>query len=218
MISHQDAGRTNQKLRTRRAIIDAAAALVREGQTPTVAEAAEHALVSRATAYRYFPTQQALLIELQADAIRPSPDAILASIGDDVVARVAAITREVVRMVLADEALFRTQIRLSQELWFERDGDSSVPVREGRRLLLIDKALEPLAKRARKATLTRLRNALAVVIGVEPVISMRDVCGLGPKAIEDVLVWTATSIVVAGVGDDDAQAGSSRSSACSPAR
>ena len=37
---------------------------VAPGTPPTVAEAAEEAKVSRATAYRYFPTQEALLIEI----------------------------------------------------------------------------------------------------------------------------------------------------------
>src|SRR5437660_7637760 len=114
VVSRQDEGRINQKQRTRRAIVEAAAELVRENRTPTVADAAERALVSRATAYRYFPSQQSLLNEVQADAIQPSIDALLAGVGDDIETRVATITRELARMVLADEALFRNQIRASQ--------------------------------------------------------------------------------------------------------
>jgi AcrR family transcriptional regulator len=195
VVSRQESGRTNQKLRTRRAIIDSAAELVRENRTPTVAEAAERALVSRATAYRYFPSQQSLLIELQADASQPSPDAVLAEVGGDVEARVEAITRALARMILDDEAFFRNQIRVIQELWFAARGDPSVPVREGRRLLFIDKALEPVVGQLSADSQQRLREALAVVVGVEAVISLRDVCGLGPQATEDVLAWTATSIV-----------------------
>ncbi len=193
LISRQDTGRVNQKYRTRRAIIEAAAELVRENRTPTVAEAAERALVSRATAYRYFPTQQSLLIEVRADATQPDPDAVLAAAGDDVEARVETMARTITRMVLADEALFRNQLRATQDLWFAREGDASIPVREGRRLAWIDKAIQPaaLARTAR----TQLRNALAVVVGVEPVISLRDVCGLNPKATEETLVSTATAIV-----------------------
>ena len=58
------AGRVNQKRRTRSAIIAAAQAIVERGETPTVAQAANDALVSRTTAYRYFPTQESLLLEL----------------------------------------------------------------------------------------------------------------------------------------------------------
>lgn len=184
----------NQKQRTRRAIVEAAAALVRDGSQPTVAEAAERALVSRATAYRYFPSQQSLLVELAADALQPSPDDVLAGVGDDVGARVDRISRTITRMVLADEALFRNQMRLGQELWFAR-GDDQVPVREGRRLVWIDKALEPATHDMSAASLKRLRSALVAVIGVEPVISLRDVDGLNAKAIEDTLAWIATTLV-----------------------
>src|SRR5690606_29510510 len=55
--------RANQKLRTRKDLLEAAARLMREGRTPTFDEIAEAAMVSRATAYRYFPGLDALLVE-----------------------------------------------------------------------------------------------------------------------------------------------------------
>jgi len=204
VISRQDSSRINQRLRTRRAIIEAAAELVRQNQTPTVAEAAERALVSRATAYRYFPSQQSLLVELQTDATEPSPDEVLAGAGDDIAARAEAIARAIARMVLADEALFRNQIRIAQELWFSRDGDTSVPVRQGRRLKLIDAALAPAAGRVPADLTARLRTGLAAVVGVDAVLNLRDICGLGPTAIEDTLAWTARSIVRATLDDPPA--------------
>lgn len=194
-VSRQDQGRTNQKQRTRRAIIEAAAELLRENKTPSVADAAEKALVSRATAYRYFPSQQSLLVELQADATQPSPDEVLADVGDDVEERVAAVIRALTRVVLADEPFFRTQLRVIQELWFARDGDTSMPVREGRRLVLIDGALAPVASTLSRSDLSQLRSALALVVGVEPVLSLRDVCRLSSRSIEEVLVRTGRAIV-----------------------
>src|SRR5947209_1178205 len=169
VVSRQDEGRINQKQRTRRAIVEAAAELVRENKTPSVADAAERALVSRATAYRYFPSQQSLLVEVEADATQPSIDDLVASAGADIEARVAAIARKMARMVLADEALFRNQMRATQDAWFAGQGDASVPVREGRRLVWIDKALEPAAGTIPARALKQLRTALAVVVGVEPV-------------------------------------------------
>src|SRR3954468_13563930 len=57
-------GRESQKNRTRKALVDAAESLLRAGGQPTVTEAAEAAGISRATAYRYFPTQDMLLAEV----------------------------------------------------------------------------------------------------------------------------------------------------------
>src|SRR3981081_4344849 len=76
VVSRQD-GRFNQKRRTRRALIEAASNLVRAGQQPSVAEAAEAALVSKATAYRHFPTQHALLAEVGFEAMHPSARSLL---------------------------------------------------------------------------------------------------------------------------------------------
>src|SRR3954451_2910392 len=55
--------RERQTRRTRRALIEAADELFAEGRVPTVAAIAERADIARATAYRYFPTQEALLLE-----------------------------------------------------------------------------------------------------------------------------------------------------------
>lgn len=157
-------------------------------------------MVSRATAYRYFPSQQSLLIEVQADATEPSIEALVDAAGSDVAARVEVVTRALTRAFLADEALFRNQIRAAQDAWFARE-DTSFPVREGRRMRWIDKALEPAVGQIDGRAFKQLRNALAVVIGVEPVMSLRDICGLGPKATEDTLVWTAAALLrEAGLG------------------
>jgi len=74
MSARQDP-RANQKARTRAAIVEAARRLHDgNGEAPTVARAAEAAGVSRATAYRYFPTQESLAVEL-ADMPRLTDDA-----------------------------------------------------------------------------------------------------------------------------------------------
>jgi AcrR family transcriptional regulator len=57
------AGRANQKLRTRNAIVRAATDLMRTGRDITMLEVAKAALVSEATAYRYFPDLTSLLRE-----------------------------------------------------------------------------------------------------------------------------------------------------------
>jgi hypothetical protein len=44
---------------------------------------------------------------------------------------------------------------------------------------------------------SRLRNAQAAVVGVEPVISLRDICRLSSEEVEDCLAWIVRSIVCA---------------------
>src|ERR1051326_3870358 len=55
--------RAAQRRRTRKAIVDATAALIARGVTPSVAEIAAEADVSRRTVYLYFPTLEQLLLD-----------------------------------------------------------------------------------------------------------------------------------------------------------
>src|SRR5690349_22234439 len=73
-VPYEKTGRTAQKFRTREALVAATRALLGEGQTPNVEDAAERAGISRTTAYRYFPNQRSLLLAAQPTI---SPDSLL---------------------------------------------------------------------------------------------------------------------------------------------
>ncbi|MBV9485355.1 MAG: hypothetical protein JO246_04800, partial [Frankiaceae bacterium] len=69
---YEETGRTNQKRRTREALVAAARDIVASGRTPSVEEAARAAAISRTTAYRYFPTQHALLSAAHPETAKSS--------------------------------------------------------------------------------------------------------------------------------------------------
>ena len=199
VVSRQD-GRINQKRRTRRAIIEAAANLVRAGQQPSVAEAAEAALVSKATAYRYFPTQHSLLLEVGFEAMHPSARSLLEGAPeDDPQARFETVLRAVHAYMTSEEALLRTVLKVTQERWLEsRDRAEQDPVvREGRRLEHIDAVIEPLQTELDIEALARLRCGLALVFGIEPIVILKDVCGLDSAEALEVLEWVGKTLIVA---------------------
>ena len=63
MSARHSNGRANQRDRTRKDLLSAAARLLKEGANPSMEDLAAAAMVSRATAYRYFPNLDALLAE-----------------------------------------------------------------------------------------------------------------------------------------------------------
>jgi hypothetical protein len=97
-----------------------------------------------------------------------------------------------------EEAIFRNIVRVTVDRWFEaakRPDPDPVAVRETRRFLYIDRALEPLAGSLDPDALHLLRNALALVYGAEALIVTRDVCRLGTEEATEVMCWAAKSLI-----------------------
>lgn len=66
-----DPSLTSARAKTYRLLLASAMALYDEGAFPSITELAAHAQVSRATAYRYFPTQSALISAVVAESLGP---------------------------------------------------------------------------------------------------------------------------------------------------
>jgi AcrR family transcriptional regulator len=197
----------NQRNRTRAAIVEAATALLREGKPPTVAEAAERALVSRATAYRYFPTQESLLVEVARvePLMKPVEDLVASFPTDDAAQRLAALVGTMMPACLSDEALIRTGERVYMDTWLanQRDGNHT-PVRAGRRMRYIDEALRPLGERLSESGRKRLRCALALTLGTEALIAMKDSAGLDDdQEIVATLEWAAEALLRTALHDSE---------------
>lgn len=183
-------GRANQKLRTRRAIVQAAADLSRTGREVNMPEIAAAALVSEATAYRYFPDLVNLLQEAVVGQL-PDPDEALAGVEDstDPVARVAAAAEFLLRHVQARQGAVRAMIAGT----VTRPASAARP---GLRFGLIDHALAPHAK-ARgvdPVALEQLRRGLAVVVSAEALFNLTDLYGLEPEEAIAGVVATATAL------------------------
>jgi AcrR family transcriptional regulator len=188
--------RIAQKMRTRRALLAAAGELIAAGKTPTVAEAADTAMVSRATAYRYFPSQEALLVEVPLQTNLPT----VASLFDtdtaptEVDDRVALVHNTMYDHIRERETQFRLFLRNTLLRSVTPDG-SDAPLRPAYRVELIDAALRPLDDELDPHELERLKTALSVLIGTEAVIAMRDVLGLDDDQARASGEWAVRQMV-----------------------
>jgi len=185
--------RVNQKERTRRAIVAATRDLIRTGGEVTMPAVAKSALVSEATAYRYFPDLASLLREALA-GVWPSPEVALAPVAGsgDPVERVACATEALFRHVLTYQGGVRAMIAATVT---RPDG---AEMRPGHRFGLIDEALRPLA--ADTAVLDQLKRDLAVVISAEALFTLTDLCGLSPEDAIASAVHTARTLTQAAIG------------------
>jgi len=192
--------RGNQKERTRAAIVEAAARLLREGVAPSVAEAAEAAKVSRATAYRYFPTPESLHLEISGITPTYAPvEALVDSFdGADAEAQLLALIAKFNAVTFADEAQMRMALRVYADIWFA-NRSKGAPLREGRRMRWLERALEPLRRKQTDARWRRLQAALALTGGADAMIVMKDVCRLDEAEAQEVLLWAAQALLRAAI-------------------
>ena len=188
-MTYESGGRTQQKLRTRTALIDAARQLVARGLSPTVDEAATAARISRTTAYRYFPSQAALLAAAHPETTARSllPDRA----PGDPAARLALVIAEMVRIVVDTEPQQRTMLRLSL------DPASTAPLllRQGRAIGWIEDALSPLRGRLKPPELRRLVLAIRTAVGIEALVWLIDVAGVSRKEAAGIMRWSAAALL-----------------------
>ncbi|HUR00828.1 MAG TPA: TetR/AcrR family transcriptional regulator [Gemmatimonadaceae bacterium] len=195
-------GRDRQKARTRRALLEAAGRLLGTGATPSVAEVADAAEVSRRTAYRYFPTQEQMLTEAVLESLRPTNEQALEREGipdqdDDPEERLDRAVRVIQRAAVENEAMLRTMVRLTvaAPAGSTDSTPSGVRRRGYRRIEWIELALEPVKKQLSRRRFDRLVNALTVSIGIESLIVLRDLNGLSPEEAESVSRWMARTLL-----------------------
>jgi len=192
-------GRERQRRRTRKAIVDAAAALLARGEEPSVGEIADAADVSRRTVYLYFPTLEHLLADAALDVLRARVEPRFESRGD-AAERVEELVRATQQGFAETEALGRTIIRLT----VGAGRNATAPRRGYRRVEWIERALEPLRGTLPAEELERLVSALTLVIGWEAMIVLEDIRALDAQESEEVCVWAARALLAAATASGEA--------------
>jgi AcrR family transcriptional regulator len=191
-------GRPNQKRRTRKDLLQAASRLAKQGRKPSLEEIAEEALVSRATAYRYFPSVEALLLEAALDVAVPEADDLFRDeSSDDPVSRLERVDTALHDVILANEAPLRMMLVHSLERSIRGEENGHLPARQDRRTPLIEAALEPARTQFRPEALETLRKVLALIIGTEAMVVFKDVLQLDDADARQVKRWAIRVLVAA---------------------
>ncbi len=193
-----DAGRPNQRLRTRKDLLTAAARLMKSGKRPSLEEVAEEALVSRATAYRYFPNIEALLVEAALDVAMPTPEDLLgADASTDPIGRLDRADAQFAVALAANETPLRIMLANAlQQSVSATAGDT--PLRQNRRTPIIEAALAPARKSFAPKDYDMLVKTLALIVcSTESMIVFKDVLRVDEAEARRVKRWATRALVEA---------------------
>ncbi|AUQ43653.1 TetR/AcrR family transcriptional regulator [Yersinia ruckeri] len=165
------------------------------GAFPSITEVANEAKVSRATAYRYFPTQSALVSALVTESLGP----ILAwqPTQPDAGQRVAELLSFAYPRMLQHEAVLRAALHLSLQQWADArcHSDSTEKLVRGNRKRLLKLAMEPMEGKLSPEALQRVIHALSLIYGSEVFMVLKDIWHLEDDAIQDVTQWMGKAIL-----------------------
>ena len=188
------------KAATFRLLLDTAMELIRRGgHLPSMAEVAAHCGVSRATAYRYFPSRSALVAAVMDASLGPVRG--FSSPAPEGRARVRDVFEQTFPRFQEFEAQMRAAVQLSLEQWAQQRAGTleEEPYRRGHRVRILGDALAPLAGQLPPALKLRLHQALTVVYGIETYMVLKDIWGLSDRAVEKVALWMADALVRAAI-------------------
>lgn len=187
--------------RTHRLLLQTAMEIVNRGHVPSVSEVAGAARVSRATAYRYFPTQSRLIATIIDYTLGPVRS--WTSTSEDGVERL----HELFDKTYPRFKEFEPQMRAALQLALEHDALDRAgllkeePYRRGFRRAILLNAARPLGQVLGRARFRRLVLALSVIYGIEPYVVLKDIWGLRSRDVEVVSRWMADALIAAALAE-----------------
>jgi len=189
------------RARTHRLLIDAAMRLANVGRPLTVAEVAAAAAVSRATAYRYFPSRSQLVNAIVGECLGPVRSFQPTTASGR--ARIQELFAEMFPRFRDFEPQLRAAMQLALEHWaLERAGElREEPFRRGHRTAILGRAAAPLRESLGDAGFDRLLKALSILFGIEPYIVLKDLWGSSNREVDAITRWMADALVDAALRD-----------------
>jgi AcrR family transcriptional regulator len=197
-------GRARQRARTRRLILSAALALIRDGHVPTVEDAAAAADVSPATGYRYFASQAALLGAVVGALV---PEEITEAIrGTTAQERIDDLLAAGFPHLVETEALDRAILHLALNQWIrERIGRATpeTPITRPGRKPLVKEIIRPLRNDLDEPALKQLELGLGMVLGIESYVALSDIYDAKPEEILETWRFACKAMVQAAIAHGD---------------
>ncbi|MDC3242126.1 TetR/AcrR family transcriptional regulator [Flavobacteriaceae bacterium] len=188
-----ESGRIGQKRKTRELLLATAKKMLVKGENISVEQVALVAGISKATAYRYFSNKDILLKEASLQRGLMDKDDLFGDIDVcNLNARIEKLIDYHFEVLTTNEDVFRLYLGAIMQ---NSVRDKKNYSRGGKRILLIAEALLPLKKEISKETFDKMVNAISLLMGIESVSILKDICGLENGSIQEMWKWMIQKII-----------------------
>lgn len=181
--------------RTHRRLIAEAMKLARHGSVVSVSEVAAAAGVSRATAYRYFPSHSRLIGAIVEESLGP-----VRGYDSREVEGIARV-RDLFTQTFPRFREFEPQLRAALQLALDHAAREKAgildeePFRRGNRRAILSRAAGPLRASMHDKDYERLLKALSLVYGIEPYVVLKDIWGASNAEVDRIARWVAEAVI-----------------------
>ena len=188
-----NSGRIAQKMKTREKLLIAANSMMIEGEEINVEQVAKRAGISKATAYRYFSNKDILQKEASLHTKSEVKENLFVGLKeDDLTGRLNKLIQYHYDILTNNEVEFRLFLSAVLQNSIQNKENYS---RAGRRVLLIEEALFSLKKTMPKEQFDKIVSAISIILGIESITVLKDLCHLENKNILEIWKWMIDKIV-----------------------
>ncbi|AOK49640.1 TetR family transcriptional regulator [Burkholderia sp. MSMB617WGS] len=185
------------RAQTRELLLQTALSMLEQGWFPSITELANASGVSRATAYRYFPSQAALVSTVVDESLGPVLQWRPTS--TSVEARVNELLDFAYPRMEQHEGALRAALQVALHQWANeraRRAQDEPKYRRGNRRRLLTLAVEPMVQAGvDPAAAARLAQALSLLYGTEAMVVLKDIWGLDFQQFMTVVKWMSAALV-----------------------
>ncbi|NHB92664.1 TetR/AcrR family transcriptional regulator [Photorhabdus cinerea] len=187
---------TGTRKKTYTLLINAALELFEQRAIPSVSELAIYTGVSRATAYRYFPTQSDLIDAIVSASLGPILTWKPSS--ENTEERIIELLDFAYPRMFQHEGALRAALLVSLQQWAQ--GRSSEDKQEkklvrGHRKEILSMVVEPLKGHFPPDTLENVIRSFSLIYGSEVFLVMKDIWHMDDAKVIEITKWMAKAII-----------------------
>ncbi|MFI1772707.1 TetR/AcrR family transcriptional regulator [Thalassobellus citreus] len=182
-----NSGRKAQKEKTRLKILNTTQELLKQGQNFSLEDIAKASNISRATIYRYFSNIDILCSEASLEILTKSTEnTFLETKHLPIIERILYIQDYFNELAINNEAAFRKYLSIYLK---EDDSYKTQLTKSSKRMAALKLALIPYRNQIEKDVYNKLLSVSTALMGIECIITSKDICKLNNRETKASLAW-----------------------------